>query len=60
MEAIKHYYFITENAKSVWKSRALMIHLEKFILHIRLQLNKDVQDVQVPAPPKPYWKTIDR
>ena len=60
MEAIKHYYYITENTKSVWKSRALVIHLIKFILHIRLQLNKYVQDLQVPATPKPHWKIIGR
>ena len=60
MEAIEHYHYITENTKSVWKSRALMIHLKKFILHIRLQLDKYVQDVQVPATPKAHWKTIDR
>ena len=60
MDAIKHYYYITENTKSVWKSRALMIHLKKFILHNPLQLNKDAQDVQEKATPKPHWKTIDR
>ena len=60
MEAIEHYYYITENTKSVWKSRALMIHLKKFILHIQLQLDKYVQDVEVPATPKAHWKTIDR
>ena len=42
------------------KAVLLIIHLEKFVLHSRPQLNKFVQNVQVPSTPKQHWKTIVR
>ena len=35
------------------------ISSQKVILQFRPQLNKYVQNVQAPATPKPYWKTVD-
>ena len=60
LETIKHSYFYTVNPKFAWKCRAFHNSSQKGYSTPRLQLNKYVQDVQVPLTPKPSSQTTHR
>ena len=59
LKATKHYNYIMENPKYVWKCCIFDNSSQKGLFTISPSINVYGQDVQTPVTQEPYWKTVD-